>query len=813
MAWEALTDTQALKELAGLRGIAPSVRFLEKLPTETNKVKVYHVKQNELLHLWGVEMFQGGIDCLQIYKINSNGTQTLYKNSGLSIDDFKTLDEKGYENIIEYPGFDDFWIDPYLVNYDTGSEDKKIIKSNFFRIFSFLEEGYYKIVLNEKTNPVTGNSGFVANYSDSHYLPVTNFYARSYMTQEWNSYGSKGIAPFNTLTSNDKFGSYSPYGSPIQAVRTEGEFRREIYIKVIAQDKDICTGETIKRRTISAPDNIGLIPLFNGSTVNPFTCIMANTSDPSYPKIGSFHYKGNGVVIRKNSAFDSSKIYTKTFTNGTLNVCDYSLEAQNHFFFDFRGLNDSDLGTLENTNNMEFAPISKFIYVGGKLNNGTVDRSVTHYDTTKNFYESTQSTVREFKTINLRNSIIENTTFIAGQESSNANSWRPFPYRYTNPNQNLLQLAAVDLRGSIVKNCTFIGTPFPSGFKNGVYDITDRWLLDGCTFENCTFISTEAFTELDYTGVLIKNCKIERPQFTGRVSELHMYGGDSCCIMGCRVTDTGRFLFLENMSPITNNIVIRCSCNRKRGFSCAGEGITIDQPNSYFEGAGTIEPGETKSNSTKWPVCNNMFIMNQENYSTGTNLLLSSYYGTSKFNLSAFSSITQSGLFYLYGYAGGSYNKYNVYMHNQFFMTSEGPAIGAAGGNSSHNRVLNCVWQNTQARPMEFGSYYDARKTMYGTPGFFRIIDGNESNLINNCTMIDYMDKYFFPKTYTSDNINDGSFYSSNLSAKSSYTKNRNATTGEMPKNLTNNQLKTLLNNGDNVIHNLTKINFRHNGL
>jgi hypothetical protein len=81
--WKAYTDTQALKELAGLRGIAPSVRFLEKRPQGASKEKIYHVRQNELVYLWGVEMFQGGTDCITIDMINSDGSFTPYKSGDI----------------------------------------------------------------------------------------------------------------------------------------------------------------------------------------------------------------------------------------------------------------------------------------------------------------------------------------------------------------------------------------------------------------------------------------------------------------------------------------------------------------------------------------------------------------------------------------------------------------------------------------------------------------------------------------------------------------------------------------------------------
>ena len=187
--WSAYTDSQALKELAGLRAVTPSVRFLEKLPGSTTKQKLYHVRQDELIYLSGVEMFQDGTDCVSIIKINSAGVETELASGGTHISTFLNLKKKIHNvSVYEYPPFEDFWVEPYLVD----NLSKQIVKSNFFRAFKFLDEGYYRIQLNERLNPLTGSTGFVANYSSPHYNQPTSpsSYVRSQM---WGLYNSQVI--------------------------------------------------------------------------------------------------------------------------------------------------------------------------------------------------------------------------------------------------------------------------------------------------------------------------------------------------------------------------------------------------------------------------------------------------------------------------------------------------------------------------------------------------------------------------------------------------------------------------------------------
>ena len=140
--WKAYDTLSCLREPAGLRGVAPSIRFNEPITGLGNR-EVMHVPTSEDFYLWGVEMFSKGIDCVKITYITTSGSAEVIKDGGSYISAYKGKSYMAFSsasaNISEKLPFEDFWEEPYLVN----KNDEKIIKSNFFRSFNFSTPGYY----------------------------------------------------------------------------------------------------------------------------------------------------------------------------------------------------------------------------------------------------------------------------------------------------------------------------------------------------------------------------------------------------------------------------------------------------------------------------------------------------------------------------------------------------------------------------------------------------------------------------------------------------------------------------------------------
>lgn len=207
----------SLRELAGIRGVAPSVRFSYNQNEELGQGFIYHVPANEKVYFWGIELFSNGYDCLEIYRVEENGIEVKVKNAGFGISHFDNSSHFEYKienvSIYEHPGFEDFWNDPYLIE----KEQNKILKSNFFRCFSFTNEGVYKIVLDERYNP---------DYLDSSFYPVD-------------------------YSSVDKFNSdFTIYGKLItdNALNIEdGALKRVIYVRVVSRLKDIVKENSLNR--------------------------------------------------------------------------------------------------------------------------------------------------------------------------------------------------------------------------------------------------------------------------------------------------------------------------------------------------------------------------------------------------------------------------------------------------------------------------------------------------------------------------------------------------------------------------------------
>jgi len=796
--WSAYTDSQALKELAGLRAVTPSVRFLEKLPTSSTKQKMYHVRQDELIYLSGVEMFQDGTDCVTITKIESDGTEIEVVSGGTSISTFLNLKKKIHNvSVHEYPAFEDFWVEPYLVD----NPSKQIVKSNFFRAFKFLDEGYYRITLDERLNPLTGSTGFVANYLSSHYQqPASpNFYVRSKINNlVTDTYTPDGSG--NTLTTWVGYPNTAQYTTlsdstpaPIQAIRTEGELKREIIIRVISKNKDIVTGNAIIRRIINAipgKSNLSWNTVTNG---NPNASIVVGGAVPPSP----IHYKGNGTFFIQNERWEIDTVI-QSETEIQKGFYNYSGLGYN-MFFHTAAVTNGQLEDLYIDPNMELLPISRKIYVGGKINNGLLTTG-TNYGSSTPFNILTDSDnsivtdeLRKIKIINLRNSIIENITFIGGDDGIDC-PIKPFSYSYnqdftnTNPitGQHLVRSATIDLSGSVIKNCTFIGQGgFSSmSFENGQYTYNTRFILDGCVFENCKFISTPILMGQRYVGILYKNCTFENKSRNDSASNNGIYEGDAICYMSCNWNTLGRFMFLEDQGMVANTTIIRCHEKCRGMFGNAGEGIIGDQ---YQPPQGDKEGHKSGIDTEYWMIRLNLFLMNETSFSP-TPLVLASFYAKSNFNLSAFNTSykttggaklqaknqtgesfsptvgsldlqnnwTPLGQSYSIGNISRTNNvakgnNYNVYMHNEDNFT--GNNFVDLQNNCNWNRFLNCTWKNgLTGGNYSFGSYPAVPFTASGGTYVFTVpssptnsITNPVYNLINNCAIVGYNDQNFRP--------------------------------------------------------------------
>lgn len=803
--WKAYTDTQALKELAGLRGVAPSVRFLEKRPQGGSKEKIYHVRQNELVYLWGVEMFQGGTDCITIDMINSDGSFTNYKSGGKPITDFISADKMTYNfGLIEYPGFDDFWEDPYIVNYIAGGnttntnddEIKKIVKSNFFRAFVFPNEGYYRIVLDERINPLTGSSGFVANYNDDQYTPLTNYYARSWMGSTLNNspLGMKGANSANTQSDNPfRNMNDDPTAAPIQSIRTESEFKREIIIKVISSNKDIVDSSNITRRNITFSSGYNYNDNIQATSVN------------GKITFGALNVQGNNAHFASRRFFrplefgtyaQASNVKYISYLSGN-DIAAYGNEGWKGLFN--RGYNsepsnikimNSDLEFLYADSNMEYAPISRDLYVGGKLNNGSTTDNNNRNNTTNNYSSSTNEDFRRLRIINARNSIIENlnmysNTFGLGTGEPNflgPNNWWIYSNSsgdYNTSGRGYVHKAIVDLSGSIIRNCTFEGMLFNA---LGMFTDTNNqsFIVDGCTFENCTFKGANLLQGFNGVGVLIKNCKFEQiPKNCTRSDDLiRFYNTHSVCMMGCSVEHQGRFIEMIANGPFTDNIIIRCFDKRRSGQMQAGEGITIDASNSYsassnFSGTwpnisysmsvtltqyGSNE-GFSQDEKIRTSQFNgNLCLMNNSIMSSGASISLHGFIAKGKLNLSAFTNHHYDPGHYLFGRkidttASNSDTNiwwhYNVYMHNYSFGGCQGIDFRP---NAENNRFLNCVFENPGYVGLDYGNFTNPatsdstpKRFIYQMSGIEGSIDNSSAsptkNLLNNCIIINYNEK------------------------------------------------------------------------
>ncbi len=467
MAWQSYDDKMSLREMAGIRGISPSVRFKYEIPGYNQDQIVYHITSNSKIYIWGVELYSEGYDCLEIYKINDDGSSFSVKNGGFLSEDIVDKKFITYNNdevsVLEYPGFDDFWNDSYLIknNYTT------IVKGNFFRCFEFKSNGIYKIVLNEYHNP---------SYSSNNFSPI-DYTSNESFKGAFTIYGG--------VTSNEDLGYL------------EGEFRRELIIKVISKDKDI-----VKEKDLNFIELI----LPNGYVELSSYDYYKNYSINSFKENNSYSISGNFSYLHKNS---------------------FSYNNDNYYIFNVTKKNNSiflnDLSEFENNYNSIYTK--------------SINNPPFIYGT---------------KTLYLRNLSISNIVF----SSKVHHSKNIFVTESLDLNSDLIDLnegygPVYDLRGSIFRNCVF---------KDECISLLSMQNLDGVTFESCVFENC-SMSKLRSSGMLFKNCKWNGRCKLDSDEELSWCCGDSNCIMGCEFKNINKAFVCKLWQPFTNNIFIRNFCH------------------------------------------------------------------------------------------------------------------------------------------------------------------------------------------------------------------------------------------------------------
>lgn len=513
--WKAYDTLSCLRETAGLRGVAPSIRFNEPIPGLGSR-EVMHVPTSEDVYLWGVEMFSKGIDCVKITYITTGGSAEIIKDGGNYISAYKGKSYMAFSSasasISEKLPFEDFWEEPYLVN----KNDEKIIKSNFFRSFNFSTPGYYKIELDETFNP---------DYLNPDFMPV-DFSANSeYDVNTYNIGKSRD-------TTNESY------------VRSNTGLKKIIYIRAIPRSNDIVDGSAISRNLVDLPP--GLVPTRNVGRV-PY-------NDGSYriEKIGPWHLRGNNSYYRidgyNNQNFPSAEWTHSYYGRVAVIAPKYTL---NDFW-------DNYLETSYRPYYIVHRQGCRYI----NMRNGIME-NIT-------FYGSEWLVGHQFLVMpnsywyDYEDSIVSESERAAKGLPSGVNYQYPFQcVSYLNNQDSNGAHVLIDMRGAVFKNCTFD--------KHSCSSINERFvMLDGAVFENCKFIGLG----LDYFrsgGLLIKNCSFEEMSTLNGVS-LSFQCGSSCCIMGCtqKYTERGTLCTI-NGGQISDNIWIRHSLYGIDRFQNANE--------------------------------------------------------------------------------------------------------------------------------------------------------------------------------------------------------------------------------------------------
>lgn len=163
-----------LRNLAGLRSVAPSIRYIDG----EEQSEAYAVHMNESVYLWGCEMAPLSGDCITIEYRPPGGARFEEIKSPIYQDEYRVVIEnnskkiQGYPNlpleISKNPEYYSSYFNNELVLKEVappGSNDAEnlfvkfgesspieVIRQNFIRCFRFLKTGYYKITLNESSS-------------------------------------------------------------------------------------------------------------------------------------------------------------------------------------------------------------------------------------------------------------------------------------------------------------------------------------------------------------------------------------------------------------------------------------------------------------------------------------------------------------------------------------------------------------------------------------------------------------------------------------------------------------------------------------
>lgn len=163
-----------LRNLAGLRSVAPSIRYIDG----EEQSEAYAVHMNESIYLWGCEMAPLSGDCITISYRPPGGTRfeevkfPIYQSEYGVVIENNSKKIHGSPNlpleISKNPDYYSSYFNNELVLKEVtppGSNDAEnmfvkfgesspieVIRQNFVRCFRFLKPGYYKITLNESSS-------------------------------------------------------------------------------------------------------------------------------------------------------------------------------------------------------------------------------------------------------------------------------------------------------------------------------------------------------------------------------------------------------------------------------------------------------------------------------------------------------------------------------------------------------------------------------------------------------------------------------------------------------------------------------------
>lgn len=361
--FQAYDSQSALREMVGIRGAAPSIRFSESVPGLSAEKEVLHVPANESVYVWGVELFSGGFDCLKIHYYETGQPPVLIKNGGNEISFLNDKQDIIYSangiKINESAPFDDFWNEPFLVN----KNDEKIVKSNFFRCFTFESEGYYKLEVDETFNP---------KYLSPDFSPVDYASDQIYSPGSGNRLGNRAATwSVKKSKSSTTLENYT---------RSNSSLKREIYLRVISRDKDIVSGSPISRNVFNLSPGLVKyenLPPWNNPNSD------ANGNPVRVNSLGPWYLYGNNAFYNVDPFYNS---HTTSTGAPTLDV-NHGWQGRNAVFAPLYTIQGLMSNVLENS----YRPYSDYFRQGCfyyNMRNGIIENV--------NFYGSDFTVVHQF---------------------------------------------------------------------------------------------------------------------------------------------------------------------------------------------------------------------------------------------------------------------------------------------------------------------------------------------------------------------------------------------------------------------------------